>query len=240
MRKLAIAALLSLSTAGCGFDELILTESEAQDIADHFSSTVRLYQDMLDLSYRIAIGEESLAGYSYDPPTAANGWVGTVTIAGATLPSGSGDLILHFSVLGDGVPADPYAVDLSSADQVSFAGQILFTGISDMSEPVEFDSDFTLDLTLDGGLQESSILNGNFEVSHGDYFAVLNAEDFTLNFDTAQQAATSAAGLIEGTLDVPNYAFDADFGLRGELDRLIADISLSGAHIHDEIMLADF
>jgi len=240
MKKCILAALLALSVAGCSFDELVLTESEALDLQHHFQEAVYLYQDLLDFGFRLASGDADLTGYTYDPPTAGNNWVGTITYTGAALPTASGDFLMHFSVLGNGVPIDPQTFDFETATSIEFWSDVSFAGLSNENFVVDLQSDFTLEITLDGGAQESSILNGTFDIRHGDYVATLVADDFTLNFDSATQAASTASGVIHGSVDIPDYAFDANFSLQGVAEKLVADISVSGTHIHDEINLVDF
>lgn len=240
MQRLAITATLCLLVAGCSVDELVLNEAEQRDLVENFEAAVAVYSDLTEFAFTTAFGNGDLEGYTYDPPTEANGWIGTIIWNNALFESGSGDLTMHFSVVGDTGPVDPYSVDLSDDDSVSADIDIQFTGTSSEGAPLAADADFTIDLVLQDGETASTILNGDFLVQHNAYVADLLARDFSLLFDLETQEAFSASGDIVGSIDIPNFAFDGAFSLEGLGPDLSALINVAGTRVNYLMRLVDF
>ena len=107
---LASALVLTGTLVGCGgatndIIPAIFTATQMGDLIDNGEETLDAQQLLAKWSFEVARGDISVASYDYDPPTAANGWKGTVTATGASFPFGDGDLTMVFTATGDGGPA---------------------------------------------------------------------------------------------------------------------------------------
>ncbi len=239
MHRLAITAMLCLLTAGCSVDQLVLNEAEQQDLVDNFDAAVRVYSDLSEFAFAAALGNGDVEDYDYEAPSAANGWVGTILWPGAVFPSGTGNLTMRFSVSTGGVPVDPYSIDLSAASSASIDAEILFDGTSDVGAPLHADADLTIDMLWQDGESASTVMNGNFIIQHNAYVADLVARDFTLLFDLATQQSATASGDVIGKIDIPNFAFDADFSLTGLGSQIAAVLRVAGTRVNYFLDVAD-
>jgi len=241
MTKMGIlGALFCALLAACSVDELVLTDAELQDLVDNYGAAQAAYSSLAEFTLNTALGEEDVEGFAYDPPTEANGWIGTSTFTGAALPSGQGDLTLTFRVLGDEGPVDPYTVDLSTQSSILLECQVVFQGTSLDGTPLAADAVFTWDVLLDDAAGTASfVLNGEFEISHGAYVAWLHPKDFTFIVDMNTETLT-VGGEVTGIVDIPGYYFDARASVRGMGDVLETRVSIAGQAVQWTTPLSDF
>ena len=96
MKKFAILSSLCALLCGCiSVDEITLTTQEADALVANIETAIQAQQEMTKLTLALARGETDIAGYTYDPPVAGNGFVGTLNLLGAVLPFGTGDIRAH-------------------------------------------------------------------------------------------------------------------------------------------------
>jgi hypothetical protein len=239
MRKVAIAAMLCALVAGCSVDELVLTEFEQQDLADNVVAAIEAYQALGEFALSVALGQEQLDGANYIEPSADNDWTGTYDYVGDQFPGGNGEMTMTFQVVVDGVPVNPYDTDFTQVDTLTMLVTLSFNGVSAAGAPLSMESDFRLDITAEEGTAASVTTNGAFTILHNAYLAVLDTTDFRLDFDAETQAANNATGAISGTIDVPNYAFDADVDITGQGDIVDFSARISGVTVQDSVSLTD-
>jgi len=217
MRKFAVVAALSCAfMAACSVDELVLTEAEIQDLVDNFEAAQTAYTEIAEFTLDVALGEADIDGYTYDAPTADNAWTGTLSFTGDALPSGSGTLVLTFQVIGDTGPVDPFSEDLSDDENVSIDGEISFEGVSTAGAPLSANGAFSWTGTFDYDAGAASVtLNADLDIGHNDYTANLVPDDFTIEFDLDTEEASGTTGEVRGSVDIPNFLFDADVFMVG-------------------------
>lgn len=218
LKKLRPAVLFcALLGIGCsGADEIFLTPSEAQELQVNFEAALEAQQLFSEFAFEAARGDVDISGYVYDPPTAANGWVGTLDIPAAVLPFGTGDTSITFTATADGVPVDPYATDITGATAVDIEIlDLTFAGTSRSGAPLSMDGAFDLSTILNTPDSATTVLNGAVTVVHDGYEVALDATDVHMDLDLVAEEVTSVTGAIAGTVDIPDFAFDADFDVEG-------------------------
>ncbi|MDH3591233.1 MAG: hypothetical protein OER88_05105 [Planctomycetota bacterium] len=230
MRRLLLALAL-FAAPGCGGAGLVLLgAAEADDLVENLEYTVEAQQLMTEFFFLTGRGDidlDSFTNYTYDPPSAANGWTGTLDVTGGQFPFGNGDLNLTFTAIGDAGPADPYTVDLTDDSAVSVDGAFSFVGTSLLGRSLSGSGTFdaaTLQNTVD---DLTATLDGGFVIRHDGYQVDLTATDLDVVLDVAQGEITNVAGSLAGTVDIPDFAFDADVDITGVGDAF--DVAIDAA-----------
>jgi len=239
VKKLAIAATFCVLIAGCSVDELILSEGEQQDLADNIVGAIEAYQALADFALTVALGNADLAGSDYTEPSASNDWTGTLVYNGDQFPGGNGSMSMTFQVLADGVLVDPYNFDFSETQSITLDMSVQFNGTSAKGAPLSLDCNFTMDITPEEGVAAAVTINGGFLIGHNGYTANLGANNFALEFDAATETLTSITGTLIGTINIPEYAFDADLDIVGQGDRVDFSVAVSGGGINDSVAIED-
>jgi len=238
--KKFLGAMLCAALFGCGADEVTLTQAEAQALASNFGECMGAQNEATELAIGAGLGEADLSGYTYDPPSAGNGWVGTITGNDVVTRFGTGDLLVTFTATGDAGPVDPYVDDLSDDSAVTIDAHVMFNGVSLIGAPLDVDATFTLATTGRDTDTETMQLDGTFDVSHGGYDAHIDADAFGIVYDKVTEEAASVTGMISGTIDLPNFAFDAEFSLAGLGTTIDATLRAGGTLLHILIDLTGF
>jgi hypothetical protein len=232
LRTVAILSCV-LAAVGCsGTDEIFLSPSEAQELEVNFEAALEAQHLFAEHSFEVARGDVDISGYVYDPPTALNNWVGTLSMPGATLPFGTGDGTIVFTAVADGVPVDPYATDITGATLVEievFDAQ--FTGTSASGAPLDISAAFDMSTILNTVDTATTVVDGAFTVVHDGYEVVLDATDVHMDLDLVAEEVTNVTGHVAGTVDIPDFAFDGDFDVDGLGNRVRIGIDVAATTI---------
>jgi hypothetical protein len=235
MRCYVLASLLCLLLVGCPTaDELFLSPQEAQDLADNLEASMEAQQEMSEFVLMVtrgAVDPADYGAYTYDEPTASNGWVGTLSYPDGSFPFGDGALDLTFTVVGDAGPANPLVTDLTDDGQVDIDAVVSFSGETPAGAELISNSDFTM-MAWRSGLDElTTVVNGEFDLSHDGYVTALDAHDLEMDVDLLLEEITAVTGNVDGRVDIPEFAFDADFDVTGLGDSLRIGISAAASTI---------
>jgi hypothetical protein len=241
MFKLVFPALL-LSFASCGafgdvIDRTTLSEAELQEVKDNYDGAMRAFQDLGDFAADVADGTVDISGSTYDPPTAGNGWQGTLRYQGPDFPGGDGDITLRFTALdGTGQPVDPFSTDVADDTIIAMDVGVDFLGTTTDGAPLAFRADFALDLDRTDPDREVVAIDGTFTIRHGEYVAELVATAFSFSWDPLLSLAGDATGRIEGAIDIPGFAFDADVDIVGQGESLQVHVAVLDQTVEDAVL----
>jgi hypothetical protein len=231
MQKTLLTLTLGLLLAGCSSDLLDQINSAASlnpeqiaFIEQHVETTMVAENELSEAALLAGYGELDLTGASYDPPTADNDWVGTITRTGE-FSFGEGQMLMRFTALGDGVEVDPYSNGFNPADYSNLVmdSDIVFTGVDKSGVPFELNGDLMLD-SSPGVDTITTAANGEFHIDHGEYATDLAIDDVTYEMDRASQEFQDVTGDISGRIDVPGLATDALFNVAGEGTSLLVSV----------------
>jgi len=220
MRAIAIASLFSL--VGCAGADLALSAQARQELVQNFEVSVDAQHMITEYAFAASRGDLDISGAVYTPPVGST--PGTITIPNGTFPFGTGDLTINFTAQGDGVYVDPYVTDLRTATNVTVVADVLFTGVSNIGESLSASADFTASTVNNGVNDVLATVNGDFGVSHGQYGFDFTANDVQFALDLAAEKVTNVLGNITGTVDIPDFFYDADFTVVGLGSTLAIDI----------------
>jgi len=206
----------------CSNADLLLSAQARQDLVDNFEASVEAQQTVSEYVFAASRGDLDLAGAQYTPPVGST--PGTLTIQNGVFPFGTGDLTIVFTAEGDNGFVDPYVVDLTTHQSVTVVADVLFTGISTTGEALDVAADFTA-TTLQNGLDDvQAVINGDFAIGHGPYDIDFTATDVEMGLDLLNETVTNVVGNVEGTVDIPDFAYDAAFTVNGLGDQIQIDI----------------
>ena len=248
MRSMSVALFLStcLVFGGCAaavVPELIaLTAGEADELSFNLEETVDIQQELAQFTFLAATGGlPDIESYDYVAPSAENGWVGSITTPSGMFPFGNGALSIDFTTTGDAGPVDPYApgVILTDDDQVSVDAAVDFLGQSDVGYDVHALGDFMVTTTNNGPIDVSALVDGDFVINHDDYTSTFHADQLGLDFDLVTSEISSMTGGLNGTIDLPDFAIDAEFDVEGLGQQLDVAIDALVTPIHYLIDLSD-
>lgn len=238
--KRVLGAALCAALFGCGASEPTLSPAEMEALTENVSACSETHSDVSQLAMEVALGDADLSGYVYTPPTADNGWVGTIEGIDVALQGGAvGDLFVTFTVSGDNGPTDPYLEDLSDDAGVVVDAVVSFVGTSSVGLPISMDADFVLELAAVSPGVRGFELDGTFDFTHGAYAANFVATDFAMLLDELTREALEVTGTLAATVDLPNYDFDAEFLLQGFGTQIQATLRAGGSFLHYAIDLLD-
>jgi hypothetical protein len=228
MRVAALAALFSL--AGCAGAELALSAEARAELVQNFELSVDAQHMITEYAFAASRGDLDISGAVYVPPVGST--PGTLTITGGTFPFGTGDLAITFTTQGDGAFVDPYVVDLTAATNVEVVADVVFTGTSNIGESISAYADFTAATVNNGVSDVQATVDGLFGVDHGQYEFDFTATDVQFDLDLAAERVTNVVGSVTGTVDIPDFFYDADFSVEGlgttldvDIDAVVASIS---------------
>ncbi|MHC4223360.1 MAG: hypothetical protein ACYSUN_05165 [Planctomycetota bacterium] len=243
MRYFALAALLCVLLVGCPtVDEIFLSPQEVQDLADNLEASMEVQEEMSEFVLMVTRGDVDPAdygAYTYDAPSASNGWVGTLSYPDGSFPFGDGALDLTFTVVGDAGPANPLLTDLTDDTQVDIDAVVSFAGQTPAGAALITSADFTM-MAQRGGLDElTTVVNGDFDLSHDGYVTALDAHDLEMDIDLLLQEVTAVSGNVDGRVDIPGFAFDADFDVTGLGDSLRIGIRATGSTLNYFLAIDD-
>jgi len=218
MRRLAVCLALAASLSGCaGGAALALTAVQTQALLTNFDAVLFTQHSLTEFVFEAGRGDLDITGYSYDPPTQANGFEGTLMLTNGAFPFGTGDLTIHFTVSGDFGPVDPYdpGEDLSAHDEVTVDADATFDGLSPIGSPMSIVASLTI-TTLENDVDSASTdVDGTFDIDHDGYDMDLAAQNLVMLLDLAGQAVADVQGVVAGVVDIPDFAVDADVSLTG-------------------------
>jgi hypothetical protein len=189
-------------------------------------------QEMSEFVLLVTRGDvdpSAYGAYTYDPPTAANGWVGTLSYPDGSFPFGDGALDLTFTVIGDAGPANPLLTDLTDDGQVDIDALVSFAGQTPAGAELLTNADFTMTAWRIGPDELSTLVDGEFDLAHDGYVTALDAHDLEMDIDLLRQEVTSVTGHVNGRVDIPDFAFDADFDVTGLGDTLRIGINAAAS-----------
>jgi hypothetical protein len=241
MQRLVFPALLFVF-ASCGavgdvIDRTTLNEAELQDVKDNYQGAIRAFQDLGDFSADVADGTVDISGSTYDPPTVANGWEGTLRYQGPDFPGGDGDITLRFTALdGSGQPVDPFEPGAVDGTMLTMDVGVDFVGTTAAGAPLRFRADFTLALDRTNPELEVVSMDGTFTIRHNDYIAELTATAFTFGWDPVLALAQDASGRIDGTIDIPGFAFDAEATIIAQGEALSVHVVVLDQTVEDGVL----
>jgi len=227
-----LCATLLAASACTSVDEITLTQAEADTLASRFETTVDTQQKLTEFMTAASRGDLDITGYDYVAPTADNGWIGSLTIPNGVFPFGTGDLTLTFQTMGDGVPVDPYVTDLRTAGVVDIDAQIDFLGTTPLGLDLSAQSDLAITTLQNSAETMSTQIDGTWDILVDGYDSHLDATDLQLDFDMVAADVTNVVGQVAGTVDIPDFAADADFlltGLGNQVD-VAVDVLTSTLH----------
>jgi hypothetical protein len=246
MHRLAMCGLLVLLGA-CGpvtdlVDDVTLSDAEVQDIQYNYQAAMTAVIDLTDFGSKVGSGEIQLTDASLVVPAEENGWQGTFSYTGSEFPGGDGTISVAFTVIGaDGLPVDPFAVDISQEAEITMDLDIAFTGSTAEGVPLDLRAAVRLHVDRTVALQETVTINGTFAVEHGDYAARFTATDFAVTYDSTTAAPLDATGGISGRIDIPNFAFDGDVDIVGSGQVVLVHIQVLDNVVEDTILdISDF
>lgn len=229
MRTITLFALFAF-LAGCTGADLAFSAAAREALVANFEASVDAQQMIAEYTFAASRGDLDLAGAVYTPPVGS--MPGTLTIPDGTFPFGTGDLTIVFTVQGDGVYVDPYAVDLTTATNVAVVADVMFTGVSNIGEAITASADFNA-TTVNNGINDVlATINGDFAVDHGQYDFDFTANGVRMDLDLANDVVTNVLGNVSGTVDIPDFPYDADFTVDGlgttldiDIDAVVTSIS---------------
>jgi hypothetical protein len=247
MRSMSVALILSgcLLLGGCGAAALglvQLTAGQADELSFNLEETVDIQQELATFTFLAATGGLSnIESYDYVPPSEENGWVGSITTPSGMFPFGNGALTIDFTTTGDAGPVDPYGpgVILVDDDQVSVDADVDFLGQSGAGYDVHALGDFLVTTTNNGPVDVSALVDGDFVINHGDYTSTFNADQLALDFNLVTSEITNMVGNLGGSIDLPDFAIDADFDIEALGQQLDFAIDALATDIHYLIDIAD-
>ena len=226
MRKTACALFLCVLLIGCTTAaDLALSALQQEALEGHFGTSIETQQGLAGLGFLGAYGELTLADYSYDPPTAQNGMVGTLTRTGP-FAFGTGTATIMFTTTADGQPIDPFDpdIDMASYSQVDIDVQVDFDGDNLGGEPLEALADFVVTTVPDGTDFSVATITGDFDVLHDGHASMIQVDDLQLTFDRNLGKITDVQGNLTGLIQIPDFAADAFFTAEGLGDQIAVDI----------------
>jgi hypothetical protein len=111
---------------------------------------------------------------------------------------------------------------------------VQFSGISNIGESLTAYADFTA-TTVNNTLSDvQAAIDGNFGVDHGKYQFDFTATDVQMSLDLVAEKVTNVLGNVSGTVDIPDFPYDANFNVDGlgqslaiDIDAVITSISYS-------------
>ncbi|MHC4162923.1 MAG: hypothetical protein ACYSUM_12400 [Planctomycetota bacterium] len=222
MWKLVATLTLAAVAIGCTSDGDILGFNP-QALVDNFETSVDTHQLMSEYGFAAARGELDITGSEYDyVPPDDQGNPGTLTITNGNFPFGTGDLLVTFTAEGDAGFVDPYGagVDLSDDTVVTVVASVAFGGTTPEGQSLGTLADFTVQTVQNDVDTATTTVTGNFGVAVDDYITDFVANDVEMTFDLANDRVTNVTGAVDGSMDVPDLAFDVDFLVTGLGDHL--------------------
>ena len=231
MRKPFLALTLGLALTGCSsdilnqFDQAALNAEQIAFVEEHVETTLVAEDELGEVALAASYGELDLQGASYDPPTEANGWVGTITRNGA-FSFGEGAMTMRFTATGDGVEVDPYApgFDPEAFNQLVMDSEITFLGEDRNGLPLKIVGDLVQTSVPGAGDLITTTANGEFEINHGEYVTMLELDDVTFEMDRVSQEFQSVTGDLTGRIDIPGFATDAVFDIEAQGTSLLVSV----------------
>ncbi|MHC4931750.1 MAG: hypothetical protein ACYTGV_06125 [Planctomycetota bacterium] len=204
-------------------DDVTLTEAELQDIQDNYEGAMRAFGELAEFAGQVGDGTVDISTSEYTPPTAENDWIGSLRYLGTEFPGGEGELTLSFTVLDEAEnPIDPFETDLANDTLITADFEVSFVGLTSEGAPLDFHGVFTSTLDRSDPAAYDVEITGTFTIGHNDYVAAFEATAFKVTYDAATNEPQSADGAFTGSIDIPDFAFDADVDIRG----LGADVSV--------------
>jgi len=246
MYRITLSSLLCLVAACVPFadlvDQVTLTEAELQDIQDNYQGAMRAFGDLAGFAASVGDGTVDISTSEYTPPTAENDWVGSLRYLGDEFPGGQGELTLSFTALDEtGNPVDPFETDLTNDILITADLEISFVGFTSEGAPLDFQGSFTSRLDRSDPAAYAVEIDGTFTIGHNEYVAAFEATAFEVTYDSATGEAQSASGVVTGSIDIPDFAFDADVDVRGLGSTVSVLIQVLDQTVEDSIVdVADF
>ncbi|MHC4938071.1 MAG: hypothetical protein ACYTHK_03790 [Planctomycetota bacterium] len=236
MRFPTIAGLLML--VGCGqlgeiLDGVTLSESELQAAADNYSGALVAFRELEAFAVEVSQGTVDLTGAQLVAPSPENGWVGSIYFLSDLFPGGPGELTMTFSVIGPDGPMDPALVDPATTPVVTTEFSVEFAGLTSAGANLALSADFTIVYDQSDPLADVTTINGSFLIDHDGYVADLDANSLQITSDSTTGVATNVTGSITGTMEIPDYAFDATVDVVGLGDRLSMLVKVLDQTIED-------
>lgn len=230
MRTLACTlTVLALASAGCtssAVEELFLSQAQQAALESHVQTTADVQEGLASIGFLGAYGELSLAEYAYDPPTAQNGFVGTLTRTGP-FAFGTGTATILFTAEADGTPVDPFAVDLDTYNQVDLSVQADFDGDNLGGEPVQALADFDVSTVPDGTDVSVATVGGDFDVFHDGHASMIDVNGLQVTYDRSLGEMTDVIGDMSGRIEIPDFPFDGILTAQGLGDEIEFDVDAS-------------
>lgn len=243
MRRFAILSALCLALTGCASGDYtaFFSATQMDNLVTNMEGTLSSQEEMSRWSFGVARGDISVSGYTYDPPTAGNNWVGTITATGATFPFGTGNLSMTFTALDEnGNPVDPFVDDLTNDSQVTITvHNVNFAGVSVDGAALTMDGAYSAVTSSNAADSVATVLNGTFDVNYDEYVSSFTATDLELTIDTVQGEVTNIVGDLDGTIDVPNWPDDANLNLDAVGSQLQIYYNVGGTQFQYVLDLVD-
>ncbi len=242
MKQLALGIFIAFITQSCGLAALaLLGGTDIDDLAENFEESIETQQRLAEYAMAAARGELPAGDYSYDPPSQANGMIGTLTQNGADLSFGTGDIAVRFQVDGDGIAIDPYSggIDMASLGAIDGSVQISFHGISPNGKSLGINADVDMSTIQNSATDVQAVLAGRWEIDLDSYDTTLTTDSLQLDIDLVTDEVTNAIGTIDGNIDIPNFPIDGNFTVEGLGDQLEVAIDVAVTEIDFIIDLVD-
>jgi len=241
MRNIAIALLLAFVCQGCGAALLaaLLSGGDVDNLADNFEETIETQQLLAEYATSAARGDLDISGYTYDPPTEANGMIGTLTMDNGSLPFGDGQIELLVQVDADGAAVDPFTTDMSAMGELDGNVQVRFRGVSPRGKSLDIDADVDIGTIQNNLTDVTALLAGEWHINLDDYDTTLTTNGLELDIDLLTNEVTNALGTIDGKIDIPNFPIDANFDVEGLGDELEVAIDVAVTEIDFIVDLVD-
>jgi len=213
MHRLLLALSLAL-VVGCGDSaQLVLSPAARQELVNNFEAGLDAQQLLAEHIFALGRGDIDITDYTYVPPVGAT--PGSLTINDGVFPFGTGSLTMNFTAQGDGSYFDPYVVDFTTFTDVVVDADFVFNGLSNTGVPMSASGDFIADTVQNGVNAVQTTVDGTFAVSHDGYNMDFVATSLAMDFDLLAQQCTNVVGQVDGTLDIPDFFYDADFTVTG-------------------------
>ena len=207
MKRLIAILCISLAPLASAAQEAPQAEAPEQAAGKDALRMFDGFDGKAALDWQVRHPDAEHAGYEKVP--------GTLTIVNGVFPFGIGDLSLTFRAAGDGVPVDPYVVDLRQAEVVEIDAQVGFHGATPLGLDLDAQSDLSVTTLQNDPDGARTTVDGTWDILLDGYDADLSATDLQLDFDLVAAEVTHVIGDIEGTVDIPDFAADAEFVLTG-------------------------
>jgi hypothetical protein len=111
--------------------------------------------------------------------------------------------------------------------------------VSTIGSGLTADGDVTI-TTLQNTVDDATaLIQGTFNIDHGGYLSDISTNDLELTFDMVTEKVTNVAGSISGNVDIPNFAFDADFDVDGLGDRIQVTLDAAATKLSYTLSLLD-